>query len=506
LRWGDRAGGDVRLNDQLAELLAGSEEWSPVSAVVVGSGPNGLAAAVTLARAGVQVTVLEASEHYGGALRSTMFGETEATIDLGSAVHPFVAASPFFTAWSAMERVAYVTPEISYAHPIEGGEAAIAYRDLARTIDELGADGAGWRRTFVRATEHAEFVTAAATRPILRSVLDPRGPLALTPGIVRALLGGPRGPHGIAAALFSGVAAHSGAPHGGPSSASVGLALGALAHSTGWPLPIGGAQRLADALVDDLADHGGEMHLGRPVERWGDLPTAKIVLLATSSADARRILATRPGGPHDSARILRPGPGVFKVDLLLSEPIPWANAQVRLTPTVHLGGTAEQVRYAEGEVARGRVPAKPFVMLTQPSVVDPTRGKGYHTAWAYTRVPPGCPLDLTETILGQIEVVAPGARQTIVGAIATPPEGLQALNRSLVGGDILGGATRGLDFLRRPTFTPAPWRTAIGTVYHCSSAVAPGPGVHGMPGYLAAVDALRAHYDLPAPNLAPRRG
>ncbi|WP_426624472.1 phytoene desaturase family protein [Leifsonia sp. McL0607] len=474
-----------------------------MSAVVVGSGPNGLAAAVTLARAGVPVTVLEASDHYGGALRSTTFGDTSATIDLGSAIHPFVGASPFFTGWAAMERLSYVTPEISYAHPLEDGQAAIAYRDIRRTIDELGPHGRAWQRTFARATENVGSVATTATRPVLRSILDPRGPLALTPGIAHAMLGDLRGRNGLADALFSGLAAHSGAPSGGLSSASVGVVLGALAHSTGWPLPAGGAQRLADALVEDLTAHGGILHLGQPIEQWEDIPPADIVLLATSGIDARRILASRAGHPARPPRTLPQGPGVFKVDLLLSEPIPWANPQVRLAPTVHLGGSAQEVRHSEHEVASGRVPANPFVMLTQPTVVDPERGQGYHTAWAYTRVPPGCPVDMTEAILTQIEAVAPDARQTIVGITVTPPGALQALNRSLVGGDILGGTTRGLDFARRPTFHPAPWRTRFRSVYHCSSAVAPGPGVHGMPGYLAALDALRTHYNLPAPNLRP---
>jgi phytoene dehydrogenase-like protein len=476
-----------------------------MNAVVVGSGPNGLAAAVTLARAGVPVEVFEATADYGGALRSTEFGETGAVIDLGSAVHPFVAASPFFTEWAALERVPYVTPDISYAHPLPRGAATIAYRELERTIDSLGADGDAWRRLFSIAVDHPIQVSAVATQPVLRTALKPWTALPMAQGIVQALLGHPRPSNGRAAALFAGVAAHSGAPLGGASSASVGLVLGVLAHTSGWPLPIGGAGRLADALVADLRAHGGVLHLQRPVRHWDDLPPADVVLLATSARDAERILATGPRRRTRARRTLFPGPGVFKLDLLLSEPLPWLNPEVRQSPTVHLGGPAAELRHAEREVAAGRLPAKPFVMLTQPTVVDPSRGRGRHTAWAYTRVPAGCPLDMTEQILDRIEEFAPGARDVILSITATRPAELEALNPSLIGGDILAGTTRGIAFARRPTLHPAPWRTPVRGVYHCSSAVAPGPGVHGMVGHLAALDALRTHFNLAAPALGSTR-
>lgn len=450
--------------------------------------------------------VFEAAPVPGGAVRTEEW-PSGARVDLGSAVHPFVLASRFFREWGAERRVDYITPEISYAHPLDDGDAAIAYRDLHRTAAGLGAAGREWRRRFQPLARHADAVADAALSPLAEVVRHAQGWAAMTPGVAASLVVEAARPLRArrAAALFSGVAAHAAAPLHSLAAASIGTTLAALAHAGGWPIPRGGARTLIDAMVSDLQAHGGHLHLNHEVRSRADMPSSRALLLATSPSDAASILGPQlSAATHRRLRSPRGGPAVFKLDIQLSEPVPWQNPEVRAAATVHVGGPAAEVHQAEADVARGRIPASPFVMLTQPTVVDNTRSPDKHIVWAYTRLPAAAPeAVITEPLLTQIDRFAPGVHDLIENIAVTSPQQFEEMNRNLIGGDILGGHTDGLGFLRRPSIGAHPWRTGIQGVYLCSSAVFPGPGVHGMTGYHAALDALRTVFHLPAPPLAP---
>ncbi|WP_374008945.1 phytoene desaturase family protein [Leifsonia sp. LS-T14] len=477
-----------------------------LDAVIVGAGPNGLAAGIILARAGLEVAVYEAASAPGGAMRTEVSAEGT-SFDVGPAVFPFATASRFFREWQLERRVDLFTPEISYAHPLDNGDAAVAYRDLIRTVAELGSGGRSWNARFAGLARDPHELADLALTPVISSLAHTSSLARLGTAVGRSLLSsrtlsvaGSK-----AAALFAGVAAHAGAPLDSLAAAGIGTSLAVLGHAGGWPLPRGGAQSVTDAMVDDFQAHGGRIHLDRRIDSLADIPACRALLLDTSPADALRIL-----GPAHNSRAqrqfqrLRQGPAVFKVDAVLSEPLPWRHSAVRNAATVHVGGDARELHTAEHDIARGRVPESPFVMLVQPTVVDPGRAPDRHVVWAYTRLPQ-CATDrtMTEPILRQIERFAPGFRDTILEKVITTPRQLNNINRNLEGGDILGGRTTGLSFIRRPTLGPSPWRLNRPGTYICSSAVAPGPGVHGMGGFHAAADALRRVFGRSLPDLAP---
>ncbi|MDN4597859.1 NAD(P)/FAD-dependent oxidoreductase [Leifsonia sp. F6_8S_P_1A] len=470
----------------------------------MGAGPNGLAAAITLARSGLEVAVYDAADRPGGAVRSVP-SPSGALIDVGSSVYPFLPTSRFFREWRAGERVDLITPGISYAHPLDGGDAVVAYRDLARTAEALGSDGAHWARRFGGLARAADELADLALIPFGGSLPRPpsvaRAGVAITGALLDARRSASRGSR--SAALFAGVAAHGAAPLTGPAAASIGTTLAALAHAGGWPLPRGGAQALTDAMVADLEAHGVSFHLGHRVGSRAELRASRVLLLDTSPGDAARILGVAPDATRRILHARTPGPAVFKMDFVLRSPVPWLHADVRDAPTVHVGGSAAEVRAAEETVARGGVPDRPFVMVVQPTVVDPERAPGRHVVWAYTRLPHGLrDIDMSQAIIRQIERFAPGFRDTISELLVTTPDDLHAQNPNLVGGDILGGSTARLRFVRRPTWSGRPWRVDSDGAYLCSSAVAPGPGVHGMVGYLAAADALQSFFRRGVPPLA----
>ncbi|SJM67470.1 NAD(P)/FAD-dependent oxidoreductase [Gulosibacter sp. 10] len=464
-------------------------------AVVVGSGPNGLAAAVTLARAGVPVTVLEAHDTIGGGTRTAETAMPGVLHDVCSAIHPMAFASEFFRRFRLAEKVEFAVPEASYGHPLDGAPAAMAYRDLDRTAAELGRDGAAYRRFFRPLLHRLEGVLDFALGGSMLRV--PRDPLAAAAMGLRTLeQGSPawnlRFREEAAPAMISGVAAHSIGAMPALSTGAVGLVLSAAGHAAGWPVPIGGSQRIAQALADDVLAHGGRIETGVRVGDVRELSDFAVKVFDTSARDLARIAA--PELPAEYVRRLRrfrPGDAAAKVDLVLDGPIPWADPRLARTPTVHLGGTRAQIAFAENEVRRGRHPDRPYVLLAQPDEFDPTRNpEGLHAVWSYTHVPNGSTLDIRERVIAQIERFAPCVRDRIIAVNVVTASALGQYNPNYLGGDIAAGGVRLSQLLARPTLSHAPWKTPTPGLYLASSSTPPGPGVHGLSGWHAAKLAL----------------
>ncbi len=467
-------------------------------ATIIGSGPNGLAAAVTLARAGYEVRVLEAADTIGGGVRTAETTLTGFRHDICAAVHPAALSSPFFRAFGLAERIDWIHPEISYAHPLDHGRAGIAWRDIQRTAAALGADEKAWLALLRPLSSHADGVVDFTGNQMLRIPKDPL--TALRFGLRMLDQGTPlarrtfRTPE--AAGLMAGVLAHANTPMPSLAGAAAGLLLAALAHADGWMYPRGGAQRIADTMVDDIEAHGGSIEPGTHVTDlgmldWGDPARGDVLLLDTSP----RLTLSHPDIPARYARAIRGyryGPAAAKVDFALDGPIPWTNPDVAVSPTVHLGGTAAEVWESENAVARGRVSERPYVLTVQPSVFDPTRApEGKAVLWAYIHVPQNSDLDATELITRQVERFAPGFRDRILAHHSVPASAREAVNPSEIGGDVLGGAFTIPQAVRRPVLGTAPWRTPMRGVYLASASTPPGPGVNGMAGWHAARTALK---------------
>ncbi|KGM14094.1 phytoene desaturase family protein [Cellulomonas bogoriensis] len=485
-----------------------------VDVVVVGSGPNGLAAAVTLARSGLSVHVIEAEDTAGGGAR-TVEGLVPGVVhDLCSAVHPMALASPFFRRFDLRARgVRLATPEVSYAQPLPGGRAALAFRDLGRTVAELGPDGPAWDRLMGPLVEHVDGIVSLVMgdyRHVPRDLVQ-----AARFGLRTLEQGwGPtwdrRFSGDEAPALLTGVAAHAIIPMPSVASAGTAMLLGALAHGTGWSLPRGGTQVITDALVQDLLEHGGRLTTGVTVTGPGDLPRSRAVVLDTTPGAAARILQGRL--PDRLARRLRGFPhgnGAAKVDLVLSGPVPWSGPGVGAAGTVHLGGTRQDMVRTEQEVSRGRHPQDPMVLLSDPAVSDATRigPGGVRPLWAYTHVPRGSTRDMTEAVVARIERDAPGFRDLVVEARCVPAARMSDHNANYVGGDISTGAITLRRMLLGPTGRWDPYRLGTTGAYLCSASAPPGPGVHGMGGWHAARRVLADRFGITAPpDLSPTSG
>ena len=468
----------------------------PVDAVVIGSGPNGLAAAITLARAGRSVLVREAQPTAGGGMRTMELTLPGFRHDLCSTVLSLAAGSPFLrTLPLAAHGFELVHPAACLAHPLDGGDAVLLRRSTDETAAGLGEDGRAYRRLFAPLAEGWDALAAE----ILRPLRAPRRPLLLASfglkalrsaqGLARARFSGAR-----ARALFAGLAAHSCLPLDSAASASFALVLGAAAHAVGWPVVRGGSQRLADALRAHLETLGGRVVTNAPVRSLDDLPPASAIL---ADVTPRQLLAIDPALPSTYRRRLerfRYGPGVFKMDWALDAPVPWTAAACVQAGTVHLGGTLEEIAAAERAAWTGAAAERPFVILVQPTLVDPTRApQGRHTLWAYCHVPHGSTEDMTSRIEAQIERFAPGFGDRILARRAQAPAELERHNENLVGGDINGGAGSLVQLFARPTLG-APYTTPRRHLYLCSASTPPGGGVHGMCGHLAARTALRRSF------------
>lgn len=464
-------------------------------AVVLGSGPNGLGAAITLARAGRSVLVVEAAEVPGGAVRSAETVRPGFVHDLGSAIHPLAVASPLLRALP-LERygLAWVHPEVPLAHPLEGREAVALLRSVDETAAHLGEDGAAYRRLFAPFVARWEALLEEFLQPVLHLPRHPLlmarfGLLALRPA--RALA--ERRFSGEAArALLAGSAAHAALPLEALGSAGFGLVLNVLGHAVGWPFPRGGAQALTDALVAYLRHLGGEIATGWRVENVDELPPSRALLLAVTPRQALRIAGHRlPEAYRRRLGRYRYGMAAFKMDFALDGPVPWADPLCARAATLHLGGTLAEIAKAEARTAEGHHPARPFVIAAQHALLDPSRApEGGHTLWAYCHVPNGSKVDMSGAIEAQIERFAPGFRRRVVARRAWPPAALEAWNPNLVGGDIVGGSQEIGQILGRPVLRPRPYRTPARGLYLCSASTPPGGGVHGMGGFHAARLAL----------------
>ncbi|PSL37123.1 phytoene dehydrogenase-like protein [Labedella gwakjiensis] len=481
---------------------------SEVDAVVVGSGPNGLAAAVTLARAGLSVRVFEREATIGGGARTAELTLPGFHHDVCSAVHPMALASGFFRSFRLQDRIELRLPEISYGHPLDGGRAGLAYLDIERTVESLGRDGEAWRSLMAPLSEHADEVARFTGSPILRI---PRHPVTVARFGLRALEQGLptwnlRFRERVAPAMLSGVAAHSIRRMPSLATAGVALALGSYAHDRGWPIPVGGSQAIMDTMAADIRAHGGEIVTNAPVGDLEEVHGAKAVLLDTSPRALLRIAGDRlPDGYVRRVEQFRYGNAVAKVDFALSGPVPWTNTELRKAGTLHVGGNREEIAAAEAEVAAGRHSERPYVLVAQPSILDAGRAPdGGHVLWAYTHVPRGSSIDQTEAITRQIERFAPGFRDLVLASSSKTALEMEDENPNYVLGDIAGGEASLRQLIARPVLALDPWRTPARGVYLASSSTPPGPGVHGLAGWYAARSALRHEFGITTmPSLAP---
>lgn len=480
-------------------------------AVVVGSGPNGLAAAWTLAAAGLDVELVEGADTLGGGTRSAELTVPGVVHDVCSAAHPLAAAAPFFAPGGgpdgtgfdlAAHGVRLLQPEVPLAHAMDGGRFALLQRDVAATaadLDYLAAgDGARYRRLMGPLVDDAATVVGALTSSLRSVPLDPAALLTLTrfglrvlrraPGIARGFTGPAAG------ALLAGSAAHAAQPLDRLGPVAAGLLLNTLGHAVGWPVVEGGSQRIADAVVADLRARGATVSTGRWVSDLDDLPSARLTLLDLAPAQLDAIAGDRlPVGYRRALGRYRHGSGASTVHLVTDEPIPWADPRARRAGTVHLGGPGAQVDHAERQVAAGRHADEPFVLLVQPTVVDATRAPaGLHPVWSYCHVPAGSDRDVTAAVVARIERYAPGFTDTVVASSVRTAARLSRDNPIHVGGDVAVGEATVWQTLARPVPRWDPYATPLPGLFLCSSATPPGPGVHGMSGVHAARSALRS--------------
>lgn len=464
-------------------------------AVVIGSGPNGLAAAIVLAQAGLQIEVREAASVPGGGARSGELTLPGFVHDLGSAVHPMAVSSPFFSTLPLRSHgLEWIWPEASLAHPLDDGTAVMLERDVAVTSAQFDShDAAAYRNLFGPLAARWSTLTRELLQPLMHFPRHPfiLGRFGLGAILPATVLARSSFRNSRARALFAGTAAHSFLRLESPISAAFSLMLGTAGHAVGWPVPKGGSQSITDALAGVLQSYGGRILTNAPVESLNELGSPDLTLCDVTPRQFLRMAERQLRGRPFQTLLerYRYGPGVFKVDFALREPVPWKAKECLRSATVHLGGTLEEIAAHERSVWNGAPSDRPFVLVVQPTIFDPTRAPtGQHTLWAYCHVPNGWQGSMLPQIEAQLERYAPGFRDCILAKAAFSPADMEHWNQNLVGGDVIGGVSDLSQFVMRPT-----WRlygTPLHSVYFCSSSTPPGGSVHGMCGYNAATRAV----------------
>ncbi|MEC5199519.1 phytoene dehydrogenase-like protein [Arthrobacter sp. PL16] len=476
-----------------------------VDVEIVGSGPNGLAAGVVMARAGLSVRVHEAAPTIGGGSRSIELMDRDHLHDFCSAVHPMALASPFFRAFQLSRRIGFAVPEVSFAHPLDGGRAGVAYRSMEQTVAGLGADGEAYRRLLQPLSDREEGILAFTLNHVIRIPRRPEA--ALRFGLAVLDQGLPtwnrRFRTDEAKALVTGVMAHPVGTLPSLTGAGAGLVLNLLAHTVGWPIPVGGSQSIAEALALDIRRHRGEIITNSRIETLAEVSDARVVLLDVAPKTFQAMSRGRlPSAYEKALSAFTYGNAACKVDFILSGPVPWTHPELHRAGTAHLGGTREEIAAGEKQVNQGEHPDSPYVLLSQPSSFDPTRAPdGRHTLWTYCHVPRGSTRDMAEAVTAQVERFAPGFRDVVVRSHTTTASELEVYNANYVGGDFSSGAVNLRQIVARPVPSLQPWATPIKGVYLCSQSTPPGPGVHGMAGLNAAKLALRREFGLSVPAL-----
>ena len=468
----------------------------PIDAIIVGAGPNGLAAGIELARAGKRVRIYEASDRVGGGARSGNLTLPGFTHDICSAVHPLAVSSPFFTKLNlAKYGLEFIEPPVALAHPFDDGTAILLKRSVETTSLQFGLDVKRYRKLMNPLVRNWKKLS----HDILGPPRIPRHPFTLARFGLHAI----RSAEGLAKsqfkeqrtrAFFAGLAAHSSIALDQLGTAAFGLVLGTLGHAVGWPIPRGGAQAIADALSSHFADLGGEIITASPIKSISELPRAQCILFDVTPRQLLQILGDKlPARFRTKLTRYRYGPGAFKMDWALDGPVPWIARECNQAATIHLGGSLEEILESEKAAWQGNPNKKPFVLVCQPSLFDSTRAPvNKHTLWAYCHVPHGSNRDMSEQIEDQIERFAPGFRKLVLARSVMSPVELEHHNPNLVGGDINGGAQILSQMFTRPTLHT--YSTSIDGIYICSSSTPPGGGVHGMCGYHAARRALRESF------------
>jgi phytoene dehydrogenase-like protein len=464
-------------------------------AIIVGSGPNGLACAVELARNGVGVTVLEAAQRIGGGTRTSELTVPGLLHDDCSATHPMAVGSPFLRSLDLQRHgLEWLWPEVDLAHPLDDGSAGVMVRSIDETARGLGQDGPAWRRVFGSASAHFDELLEDIMKPVLHPPHHPVrlvrfGLAAATPATLLARSW--RTPQ--ARALFGGVAAHAFSLMNRPMSSSVGCALISACHAFGWPVAKGGSKAISESLASVLREHGGTIETGRRVTHMAELSGADVVVFDLAPAAVAEIAGERlPGRVARAYRRYRRAPGAFKLDLAVEGGVPWRNEACRRAGTVHVIGGFDEIVHAERTINRGSMPQRPYLLVGQQYLADPERSEGdVHPLWAYAHVPYGYSGDASEAILSQIERFAPGFRERIVASHARSPADLESYNANYTGGDIITGANSPVQLLFRPRVSLDPYSCGTPGLYICSAATPPGAGAHGIGGYNAARSALR---------------
>lgn len=467
-------------------------------AIIIGSGPNGLSAAIRLQQLGLSTAVYEQAQSPGGATRTEELTLPGFKHDVGSAIHPLTLESPFFKTLPLQEHgLEWIYPEISFAHPFEDGTAYAVYRDIRKTAAQLGSDEQRYKNLFEPLLQD----WAKIDRTVLGPLTMPEHPWAMAAFGLKAIMPAKYLAdfyfrHEKTRAFFYGAAAHSTLPLTNLASASFGLVLFTLAHKPGWPFPKGGAAKITDALVSYYKSLGGKLQLKTYVKNMGDLPVAKAYLFDVTPRQLLAIEGTRfPWFYRKRLENYRYGAGVFKIDWALDQPIPFTNEKCRKAGTVHFGYSCRQIEVSERVVHQQAVPGEPYVLLAQHTPFDPGRAPaGKHTAWAYCHVPNGYPLDMTEEIEQQVEKAAPGFKDTIIARATKNTHEMEAFDPNLVGGDINGGIQDIRQLFTRPVASRSPYSTPDPRVYICSSSTPPGGGVHGMSGFHAAQKVIKDHF------------